>query len=378
MVAHKILLYPNQETQEFLQRQFEYARRDYNRQLEIIIRGIQGGSVDLFNLKKSMDLVCTYARKHPDFYDRPNYHYPDIIGWNKRRVLAAAEDYLANPLRGPKYLRHSKFRPCFRLTSSPLDPQRFVASEDHHLLLGGMHRIRMAEPLRFQTQPIACEISYRNGRYFASFLFSENLKPYLKTGRSAGVTVGCSDLAVAMDDAGRELHWNIDQASRTRRHKKIQHLEKLLANKKKGSARWKKTKDKLDGLMRKEEDTVKNFVEQTSHTLARDYDLIALDDPGVQNALAQNAYAKTYLQQPFSILSTRILRKAKTRGKKVVFMKEGRAISQICSQCGERNREIRSLSNRRWTCPNCGKVHNSDLEGAMRLLKEAKRQNIHH
>ncbi len=374
MIAHKVLLYPSQEAEAFLQKQFEYARRDYNRQLETIVRGIQSGKVDLFNLKKWMDAVYAQAKKAPDFYDGESYHYPDIIGWNKKRVQAAAEDYLANPLNKPKYLKHSRYRKIFRLTSAPLDAQRFSVSEDHHLLLGGMHRIKMAEPLRFQTHPIACEISLRNDRYYASFLFAENLKPYLLTGKTAGVTVGSASLVAVADSDGQKVRFALDAKKRTRIHKRIRHLEKVLSHKEIGSAQYEKTRAKLMQAKRKEEDIIRNFVEQTSHTLVKAYDRIGIDDASTQIRLIQHAYAKPYLQEPFSALSNRLQSKAKSHGKTVVKVKDRRSSAPICSQCGERNRKTKGLSNRRWACPHCGAVHDSDLEGAERLCKEALKQ----
>ena len=90
MITHKIRIYPNKTMRTFLEEQFEFARRDYNRQLEIYARGVKSGAITPANWSESLTRVRSYCARHPSFYHGNNYHFPDIIGWNSKRLSMVA------------------------------------------------------------------------------------------------------------------------------------------------------------------------------------------------------------------------------------------------------------------------------------------------
>ena len=47
--------------------------------------------------------------------------------------------------------------------------------------------------------------------------------------------------------------------------------------------------------------------------------------------------------------------------------------SQLCSECGYRNQDIRGINIKKWTCPHCGSIHQRDINAGKNILREGER-----
>ena len=171
-----------------------------------------------------------------------------------------------------------------------------------------------------------------------------------------GVDVGLKDLATRSDGAksGRERHLK-KYASRLRS------LNKEQARRRKGSGRWKVTRQKVGKLHCK----VADIREASLCVLAQDIvsqgAIFCLEDLNLRSLL-QTRLAASVADASLGRLRQLITHYAHAQGKLVLLADRFDPTTQTCGSCGHTTRL--SLNDRTWTCGHCHTHHDRDVNAA--------------
>ena len=167
-----------------------------------------------------------------------------------------------------------------------------------------------------------------------------------------------------VSDSGEEF--KIPQFQSNREMKNIENLYKKLKQQKKGSRRSKKTGDHISNLEQRAVRRKKDFYYRLATELTSKSKIICIEELGLDNIKQKkNRHGKAMDKQSSGIFFSILDWIAKKQGCKIIKVNPWMT-SKTCSDCGHLKGDLR-LSDREWTCPNCGCYHNRDQNSAINI-----------
>ena len=118
----------------------------------------------------------------------------------------------------------------------------------------------------------------------------------------------------------------------------------------------------------------KDFLHKESIAIAKQYDVVCVENLNM-SLLANRGFhnGKATMDNGYGMFLQFLQYKLEDRGKYFIKVDRFFPSSQICSDCGYRNKEVKNLQIRKWTCPNCGAVHDRDVNSAINVRNEGLR-----
>lgn len=154
--------------------------------------------------------------------------------------------------------------------------------------------------------------------------------------------------------------------------KKLASLQRRLKNKKIGSSNFKKLQQKISRLHIHISNKRKDFLHKESRKLVNENQVIVLEDLNVKGMIRNKKLARSIADVSWSMFKVFVSYKAEWANKKVILIDRFFPSLKKCSSCHEKN-TLLSLSDREWVCPNCGAVHDRDMNAAKNIKKEGLR-----
>ena len=209
----------------------------------------------------------------------------------------------------------------------------------------------------------------RSGEYYASVLCEiEQPEPLPATDKVVGIDLGLHDLIVCSDGERVEAPKYFRKSEQ-----KLARIQRVFSRTQKGSNGHEKARLKVARCHQKIKNQRNDFLQKLSTKLIRENQVICLEDLSVKGMERNKKLAKSVTDASFSMFVSMLEYKAEWYGRKVVKIDRFYPSTQLCSGCGYKNESIKGLSGlkfREWTCPECGEVHDRDLNAARNILKE--------
>ena len=365
--SYKYRLYPNKKQEELIQKTFGCKRFVYNkclayRQEKYIKEKVFLSRIDCNNwknqvLKKDFPWLCEIDKCALDnaVVDMDN----------------AYQRFFKNKTGYPKFKSKKKNCNSYKTNfmNSSTNGSIEVSFENNKIKLPKLKWVKAKIHRKFEGKIKSATISQvPSGKYFVSILIETEHIPMESTGCLIGIDLGIKDLLITSDGE------KFDNIRTTKKYEdKLIKEQRKLFHKVKGSKNWDKQRIKIAKIHEKIHNTRIDNLHKISHKLISENQVIVSEDLSVSNMVKNHNLAKAITDCGWYELTRQLSYKSDWNNRNYIKIGRFTKSSQPCNVCGYINTETKDLSIRQWTCPECGTVHDRDINAAINILNEGLR-----
>ncbi len=356
--AYKFRIYPNKQQQILIAKTFGCSRFVYNyylnKRIEIYKKDKSTMSCnlcskDLTQLKKELEWLkevdkCALQNSLKDLDNAYNKFFKEHSGF-------------------PNFKSKKTNKYSYRTTYT----NNNIRITDNKIRLPKIGYVKYCDKQIVQGRILNATITKEpSGKYYCSVCCTDvsNI-PYNKTGCAVGIDLGLKEFAITSDNEHIGNPRYLKQSLQ-----KLVKLQRQLSRKSKGSQNRNKARIKVARQFEKIANQRKDFLNKLSTRLVKEYDVICIEDLNISGMMKNHKLAQAIGDVSWYEFIRQLQYKAKWNDKQVIKVDRFFASSQTCNYCGYVNKDVKDLSIREWTCPNCNTLHQRDENAAMNILNE--------
>lgn len=355
----KVRIYPTKEQQILLEKTFGASRFVYNHFLKLKSYLYQEFKIKItYNHTSKM---LTELKRQKQWLRVPDKW---ALGNVLKDLDSAYKNFYSGRGKYPKFKRKGD-KNSYRTSSNIRVDNSFISIPKVGLLrYKDTYKLEECNILKIYNVTISKTPS---GKYYASILTEVYIPCFERTNQNIGIDLGLKDFAIFSSgikiDNPRVLK-NLEV--------KFRKLAKSLSRKVYNSSNYIKAKLRLAKFHRYVANIRKDFLHKLSTNLVKNYDIICIENLNIKG-LMKSKLSKSFQDVSLYEFIRQLEYKSKWYGKIISKVDRFYPSSQLYSNCGYKNHEVKNLSIREWTCPKCGVHHDRDINSAMNILNEGLR-----
>lgn len=380
------MLVPNNKQKSKLYECANVSRWAYNWTLSRQRESYLNGSGFIFDTALRREL--TQLKKTEDYAWLNNYSN----NITKQAIKDACNAYLKffrGQTRYPKFKSKKKCKPSFyqdnvKIQFSNTHVRLEKLTNSRKLNKQKINWIKLAEHNRFpkNVKYLNPRVTYDGINWWISVGFETEKSLKTPNNEGIGIDLGLKDLATC---SSGEVYANINKTQKIKKiEKKKRRIQRKISKKyqmNKECDRYKKTKN----ITKKEKQILKlyhrltNIRNQYQHDVTNDIVnrepmFITIEDININGMMRNRHLAKAFHEQALFQFTRKLIYKSIIKNIEIRQVDRYYPSSKLCSDCGHKNTLLK-LSQREWVCPECGVLHDRDIN-ASKNLKHCKEYKI--
>lgn len=351
-------IYPNKEQKQTLIQWIGQARFVWNKMLQM--------NTETYKEKKEFVFAYDMHKRLPDLKSEFEWlkECPSQVLQQKCQDLGTALQFKKNNRGFPKFKSKATDTSGIRLPQSvKLEGNRVKIPK----IKSGI-KIKLHQEI-LGKRGAATIYKNRADQWFISFVVEVvDVEPIKEINNVVGIDLGLKEFLISSDG---EVVKNPRFLRRS--EKRLKREQRRLSRKQKGSNNRNKARLKVARVHNHIKNQRKDFINKTASSIAKDYDLVLMEDLNVKGMIKNHKLAKSISDVSWSMFVNTLEWQCKKRGKYLHKIGRFYPSSKTCNSCGHKKTDL-GLDERVYNCSNCGTSIDRDLNAALNIRDEGLRE----